>query len=361
MIRASYYNHSKMTIGAGTFWKEINESKEQLTMKNIRKIISTDRPDPCVAIDAFLYFITAYKSCWSQCAKNGNITSFKPIIDSTIGRCCGFDNELRNCGMRTIWCLDGDRGSDKIATERRRLKREGKRFEIFKTYCSIIAMKTEQKAADLATFKRKYILVEENIPKDFDRNDLIDNSMIELENQLATDFKNEGFFPPNLPDQIIEAMKAKMKNICFIRVPEISEGEKLACILTHTGTAQAVYTTDGDSVILGARYIIKSITSNAKCYVAGEYHLFSYARIVKQMSLTYMQLLKFAILLGNDFNSGIHGEGVVTCKKNATSDSFSIVDHNIKNLGCLNLSTCIKELTISKNDYQRVMEELEKY
>lgn len=347
-----------MTIEKG-FWKEIGNSRQQLSLKKIREVIKTDREDPCVAIDALLQYVQSYKACWAGKAKSGTITSFEPIVKSAIEKCVALDALFRNNGMRTIWCLDGDRNSNKLAADRRREKREGKRNDIFKLYCSIVALKEINRANDLQAFKRKYVIIEQNIPDDFPREDILDGRIEELENKLASDFKNEGFFPPNLVELITDGIRSKHSSLRFMRIPEISEGEKLGAILTQTGTAQAVYTTDGDAVVLGARYIIKEISAISKDRVVGEYHLYSHARITRDIGMNYKQLLTFAILLGNDFNIAVPGEGMVTCKKNAMSDSFDLVAHNIKNLGCLNLSVCVKELSVSQEDFDLVMNYLE--
>lgn len=346
-----------MTIEGG-FWKELEGSRQSLSLSKIRELIRTDRSDPCVAIDALLQFVQSYKACWSANAKKENITTFEPIIKNAIDKCCALDATFKNKHMRTIWCLDGDRCSNKLAAERRREKREGKRNSIFQMYCSIVAYKQMQGSSDLTSFKRKYVIIEKNIPADFPRDNLLDARVDEMENKLASDFKNEGFFPSNLVEMMITGMKASKASPTFMCVPEISEGEKLGAILTQTGAAQAIYTTDGDAVVLAARYIIKEISSMVKDRPVGEYHFYSYARIVRDIGYNYRQLVKLAILLGNDFNTKVAGEGIVTCKKNASNDEFDITAHNIKNLGCLNISTCVKELVVSEDDYRLVMSHL---
>jgi len=347
-----------MTIGSG-FWKQLMESKQQLSLKKIREVIRTDRPDPCIAIDTLLMIIQAYKSCWSKKAYAGTITSFEPIVKDTIDRCLGLETLFKNSGMRTIWCLDGDRGDTKLATGRRREEGDCKRNNIFQMYCSIVAIKTIQGANDLTAFKRRYAFIEENIPSDFPRDKLLDARVDEMENRLFTDFKNTGFMPNGLAEMVVAAMKAKSSGgVIFMCVPEISEGEKLASALTQTGAAQAVYTTDGDAVILGARYIIKEISSSSKEKSVGEYHLFSYARIVRSIDMNHEQLLMLAILLGNDFNIKVPNDGIATCKKHIKSDTFDIIEHNVRNLGCLNITTCLAELSVSKREFDIVMEHL---
>lgn len=347
-----------MTIESG-FWNKLKPFLLELSLKQIREMLATDRPDPAIAIDALLQFVQAYKACWAAKAKNGTITSFEPIVKSAIEKCLDLDSLFKSNGMRAIWCLDGDKSSSKLATERRREKREGKRQMIFKYYCTIVALKTASGANDLSAFKRKYTIIEQNIPDDFPREDLSDLSMSDMENKLASDFKNEGFLPPNLGEMIVKGMKASSKKPMFMCVPSISEGEKLASILTQTGAAQAVFSTDGDCVILGARYIIKEISSMVKDRPIGKYHFYSYARISRGLGMNHKQLLMYAILLGNDFNTKVPGEGIVTCEKNAMNEAFDLVAHNIKNLGCLNIQVCMKEYSVSKTEFDTVINELE--
>lgn len=347
-----------MGIESG-FWNKLKPFLLQYSLKQIRSVIATDRPDPTVAIDAFLQFVQAYKACWAAKAKNGTITSFEPIVKNAIEKCLELDALFKHNGMRTIWCLDGDKSASKLATERRREKREGKRNMIFKYYCTIVALKTASAANDLSAFKRRYAIIEQNIPDDFPREELSDLSMADMENKLASEFKNEGFFPPDLAGMITRGMKASSRSPTFMCVPAISEGEKLASILTQTGAAQAVYSTDGDCVILGARFIIKEISAMVKDRPVGMYHLYSYARITRGLGMNHKQLLILAILLGNDFNTKVPGEGIVTCEKNAANENFDILSHNIKNLGCLNVGACLKEYSVSKFEFDSAVEALE--
>lgn len=348
-----------MGIGSGSnFWAEMKGSMLTVTLKQAKNIIMTDRSDPCVAIDAMLQFVMSYKACWTTKAKYGTITSFESIINSSVDKCLALDMKFKELGYRTIWCLEGDKNVNKLATGRRREDTIEIQERIIRLYLSIISLKTIHGDNDLSAFKRKYALIEENIPENFDRTQLIDDRLEEMENRLSIDFRNTGYFPPNFSKLMIDGMNSSKSKPMLFRVPEISEGEKLCCILTQTGVAQAVYSTDGDTVVYGARFVLRPVFKAQREISVNEFELYSYSRIVRQNGFTYDDLLKFSILLGNDFNDKVYGDGVVKCRSYLKDSSFDIIQHNIKNLGRLNIATCLREMTISKEEYDLVMKQI---
>lgn len=339
------------------FWDEIKPCSSEVTITEIKDIIATDSPNPRVAIDAYLQIVSSFKACWSGMVKNGNITSFEPVIKSTIEKCVSLDRSFTKEGMRTIWCLDGDKSVRKLDTERRSKDREDTKAEMMSMYLMLCETKSGEELVD---FKKKYTLLAQHIPRDFVPIPMTTDRIQDYNSKLANSYSAGHFFPPNMFNLIVAGMTSKLgaDNINFLRVGSISEGEKLATILTHLGVAQAIFTTDSDTIIIGARFVIKSMSSFQKTSVT-RYHLYSYARVIRYLGINHSQLLKLAILFGNDFNDMVPDEGAVNAKRNVNDPNFDITKHNINRLGCLNLNICVAEFTVSTEEYNAVIAGIE--
>jgi hypothetical protein len=346
-------------MGLGTGSSDLTKpTRLKLKLHEIKEIIRTDHNEPCVAIDAQFYIIRSYMAVWIARALGSGVTSFEQIIISAIEKCCSIERDLTAKGFRTIWCLDGEKSINKLATARRREQRMRGQHEMMSMYLIIAKSKTGK---ELVSFENTYTLIKQHIPADFVPLPMEQASLVEIESKLQTKFKNGGFMPPDLTKRVIAGMLAKISTTRFMRVDEISEGEKLASILSHLGVAQAVMTDDSDALVLGARYTISNIYNNGKTPgTETEYYLGSYSRVVRSNNITHKQLMMFAILLGNDFNTKVPREGIVTTTANVMSKDFDITQHNIKHLGCLNIGICLSEFTVSKEEYAAVLGAVEK-
>ncbi|MGI0001181.1 MAG: flap endonuclease-1, partial [Nitrososphaeraceae archaeon] len=126
-----------------------------------------------------------------------------------------------------------------------------------------------------------------------------------------------------LTDEIIEQSKKilKMLGIPVIHAP--SEGEATASILTKDGTVYACASQDYDSLLFGAKRLIRNLTitgkrkiPNQNKYVSIEPEIIHQSQILESTKLTLEQLVDVGILIGTDFNpGGLPGIGPKTALK----------------------------------------------
>src|SRR5215211_4761538 len=126
-----------------------------------------------------------------------------------------------------------------------------------------------------------------------------------------------------LTDEIIEQSKKilKMLGIPVIHAP--SEGEATASILTKDGTVYACASQDYDSLLFGAKRLIRNLTitgkrkiPNKNQYVNIEPEIIHQSQILESTKLTLEQLVDVGILIGTDFNpGGLPGIGPKTALK----------------------------------------------
>ncbi|HEX2487599.1 MAG TPA: flap endonuclease-1 [Nitrososphaeraceae archaeon] len=126
-----------------------------------------------------------------------------------------------------------------------------------------------------------------------------------------------------LTDEIIEQSKKilKMLGIPVIQAP--SEGEATASILTKDGTVYACASQDYDSLLFGAKRLIRNLTitgkrkiPNQNRYVSIEPEIIHQSQVLESTKLTLEQLVDVAILIGTDFNTGgLPGIGPKTALK----------------------------------------------
>lgn len=108
--------------------------------------------------------------------------------------------------------------------------------------------------------------------------------------------------------------------ITWLDAPESYESEHLAACLTKNGIADAVLTTDVDTLLFGAKEIIKRDMRRGK--KKKEYYKYNLAKLLKKYKLSQDDLIKIGICLGNDFIlKGIPGIGPKT-----VLSKFNIVD-----------------------------------
>jgi flap endonuclease-1 len=95
--------------------------------------------------------------------------------------------------------------------------------------------------------------------------------------------------------------------IPYIEAP--AEGEATAAHLTNTGQAYASASQDFDSILLGAKRLIRNFTSsgrrkipNRNTYIEIEPEIIESAKTLEALQVTKEQLVDIGILIGTDFN-----------------------------------------------------------
>jgi len=119
-----------------------------------------------------------------------------------------------------------------------------------------------------------------------------------------------------LTDEMIDQSKELLDALGIPYVQAPSEGEAQACYMVRKGDAYAVGSQDFDCLLVGTPVLIRNLTSSGRRKLPGKE---AYTKVnIKQIKLktnlevlgiTHKQLIDMAILIGTDFNDGIHGIG----------------------------------------------------
>ena len=95
--------------------------------------------------------------------------------------------------------------------------------------------------------------------------------------------------------------------IPYIQAP--SEGEATAALLTTTGHADIAATQDFDSILFGAKKLVRNFTNsgrrklpNRNSYIEIEPEIIDYRKNLDALGITREQLIDVGILIGTDFN-----------------------------------------------------------
>jgi flap endonuclease-1 len=114
-----------------------------------------------------------------------------------------------------------------------------------------------------------------------------------------------------LTDKMVEESKQLLSflGIPYIQAP--SDGEAAAAYLTKNDLAFAAASQDYDSILFGAKRLVRNLTISGKrkvpnrnAYVDVELEIFEHERVLKETGLTHEQLVDVGILIGTDFNPG---------------------------------------------------------
>jgi flap endonuclease-1 len=114
-----------------------------------------------------------------------------------------------------------------------------------------------------------------------------------------------------LTDKMVEESK---KLLSYLGIPCIqapSDGEATAAYLTKCELAFAAASQDYDSILFGAKKLVRNLAISGKrkvpnrnVYVDVEPELFEHDRLLQEIGLTQEQLVDVGILIGTDFNPG---------------------------------------------------------
>lgn len=105
-----------------------------------------------------------------------------------------------------------------------------------------------------------------------------------------------------------EMLDDSKKLLTFMGIPWIqapSEGEAQCVYMCKKGDAWAVASQDYDAILLGAPKLIKNLTLGR----GRDIEIIYGEKVLENLNLTREQLIDIAILIGTDFNSGVHGIG----------------------------------------------------
>ena len=126
-----------------------------------------------------------------------------------------------------------------------------------------------------------------------------------------------------LTDLMIEESKRLLSLLGIPTIQAPSEGEATAANLTNTDLVHICASQDYDSILFGARRLVRNITISGKrkvpnrnAYIDVPLEIFHLEDILNQTKLTNEQLVDVGILIGTDYNiGGIPGIGPKTALK----------------------------------------------
>lgn len=126
-----------------------------------------------------------------------------------------------------------------------------------------------------------------------------------------------------LTDSMVEESKKLLLalGIPYIQAP--ADGEAAAAYMTKAGLAHAAASQDYDSVLFGAKRLVRNLAvsgrrkvPNKNTYIDIEPELTEHDNVLKETGLTHEQLVDVGILIGTDFNpDGFSGIGPKTALK----------------------------------------------
>jgi len=111
-----------------------------------------------------------------------------------------------------------------------------------------------------------------------------------------------------------------------------SEGEAQAAFMVGRGDCRYVVSQDYDTLLFGAPVLVRNLTVSGKRKIRGRTIAVSPERItlpdvLKGLSLSREDLIRVAILVGTDFNTGVRGVGAKTALKIVQNGEF---EHTMK-------------------------------
>jgi flap endonuclease-1 len=102
--------------------------------------------------------------------------------------------------------------------------------------------------------------------------------------------------------------------LSLLGIPSVqapADGEAAAAYLTKAGLAYASASQDYDSILFGAKRLVRNLAISGKrkvpnrnAYVDVEPELYEHDAVLKELGLTHEQLVDVGILIGTDFNPG---------------------------------------------------------
>lgn len=114
-----------------------------------------------------------------------------------------------------------------------------------------------------------------------------------------------------LTSAMVEESKKLLSVLGIPHVQAPSDGEAAAAHLTKTDLAYASASQDYDSVLFGAKRLVRNLAvtgrrkvPNKSAYIDVEPEIYEHKKVLKETGLTTEQLVDVGILIGTDFNPG---------------------------------------------------------
>ena len=155
------------------------------------------------------------------------------------------------------------------------------------------------------------------------KKDAIESQRLAIEEGRMEDARKFGKRTSVLTDKMVEESRTLLNFLGIPHIQAASDGEAAAAWLTKEGIAFASASQDYDSVLFGARKLVRNLAVSGKrkipnrnAYVEVEPEILDHDAILHDLGLTHEQLVDVGILIGTDFNpGGFSGIGPKTALK----------------------------------------------
>ena len=118
---------------------------------------------------------------------------------------------------------------------------------------------------------------------------------------------------------ILESSKQLLEYMGIPYVQAIGEGEAQGAYMVEQGDAWAVASQDYDCLLFGAPRIVRNLTLSGGL---SNLEYLELEKVLNEIDLTREQLIDVALMVGTDFNEGIHGIGAKTGLKLIRNNSL---------------------------------------
>jgi len=195
------------------------------------------------------------------------------------------------------------------------------------------------------TTKEKIIALD---AKFYDKLDEKRLKLASLENQKDTGM----YFAPMVRDiQFI----LKCLGVTIAIAPSGVDAEKALALMSQLNMIDAVLTTDTDTLLYGAKKILKqkkSVPGQQPRVKPGTYDVYVLEDCLKQHKLTQDDLIKVGIILGSDFADKTHGVGAGTVIKKFKE--IKLTEEQMKAVEIFKVPIKIEDIEFIRNDYDLV-------
>ena len=172
----------------------------------------------------------------------------------------------------------------------------------------------------------KLVYVFDGAPPPFKKKEVerrrLERERARLALEIAKDFEREEFLKTysegavSLDREKVEEAQALLRAMGVPVVVAPSEGEAQAAHLTRINQADAVGSQDYDSLLFGAKVLVRNLSLSRKRKLPGrskwvtvEPERIELEEVLSTHGLTREQLVYLAVLVGTDFNDGVKGVG----------------------------------------------------
>lgn len=121
---------------------------------------------------------------------------------------------------------------------------------------------------------------------------------------------------------ILESSKELLDYMGIPYVQAIGEGEAQGAYMVEQGDAWAVASQDYDCLLFGAPRIVRNLTLSGGL---SDLEYLELEKVLEELELSREQLIDVALMVGTDFNEGIHGIGAKTGLKLIRNNSLEDV------------------------------------